>query len=61
MFHIVCRLLPEFHKMRDKYHQILHTFVEYVCVKYKIDSNPNADISLSSAQRDSNSITIELA
>ena len=31
--------------MRDKYDRILHTFEEYVFVKFKIDSNPNADIS----------------
>ena len=32
-------------QMRDKYDRIIHTFEEYVCVKFKIDSNPNADIS----------------
>ena len=32
-------------QMRDKYDRILHTFEEYVCVNFKIDSNPNADIS----------------
>ena len=32
-------------QMRDKYDWLLHTFEEYVCVKFKIDSNPNADIS----------------
>ena len=43
MLHIVCHILPEISQMRDKYDRIFHTFEEYVCVKFKVHSNPNVN------------------